>query len=206
MNNYANEYTDSSSNYGSGNYDDLNLFKESAAVTLVKGIIGAVAGAIPGFLLWILIARLGYVSAYCGLFIAGGSMLAYSYMTKKGDLSPVIGFAVCTIVLGAAIVLAVRIDWSWELARSFEETVYPAFFAEAQSYGDFSSAEIKQLYAEAMTELYGFSEPTFANCFNNLGKIVEITDNKFTYIMDYVISAVCGLAGAAATYTKFIKN
>lgn len=199
MENYENNYN------SYNNYDDLNLFKESSTITLLKGILGAVVGAIPGFLVWLLVARLGYVSAYCGLLIAIGSVFCYSFMTKKGELSPVIGFVICTAVLVVSIILAVRIDWSWEFTKFFEETIYPEYLADMQGYG-LTTAEIDQYYKESLIELFGFEEATFGNCFKNIKTLVEYADAKTDYIMDYVLSGVCGIVGAGVTYTKFIKK
>lgn len=201
MERFENNYTSYSDEY-----NDLNLFKESSGVTLVKGILGAVVVAIPGFLLWLLIARLGYVSAYCGLLIAAGSVYGYSFMTKKGDLSPAIGFVICTLVLVVSVIIAVRVDWAWEFAKFFDEEIYPEFLSEMQGYGLFTNAEIEEAYKESLKELYGFEEATFANCFKNLSTLVEYADAKFDYTMDYVISGACGLFGAGVTYTKFIKK
>lgn len=188
------------------NYDDLRIYPdESQVLTLIKGLLGAVVGAVPGFLVWLLVARLGYVSAYCGLFIAIGSVFCYSFMTKKGNLSPVIGFVVCTVVLVVSIILAVRIDWAWEFTKFFEETVYPDFRLSMMDYG-FTSAEIQELYDESLMEEFGFAEATFGNCFKNLKVLVEYADAKSDYIFDYILSGACGLVGAGVTYTKFIKK
>lgn len=187
-------------------YDDLRIYPdESWGLTHIKGLLGAVVGAVPGFLVWLLLARLGYVSTCCGLFIAVGSALGYSFMTKKGNPSPVIGFIVCTAILAVSILLAVKIDWAWEFAKFFEETVYPDFRQSMMNVG-ISSDEIKELYGKSLMEEFDFTEANFGNCFRNLKVLVEFYDKKMEYIFDYILSGVCGLAGVVVTYTKFIKK
>lgn len=170
--------------------------QDSFAIALLKGILGAVVGAVPGFLLWIIIAKLGYVSSLCGAVIAFGSAYGFSFMTKKSSISPFIAVIICLIVMAAAVYLAIRIDWAWEIAKYFDETVWPEYISFMSEYG-ISSSESKEIYEELMMKEFGFKELNFSNCFNNLTMLIEYCDLKTEYTIELVKGGVFALLGAS---------
>lgn len=137
MNNFNNNgWNDSNSPYNYGDYNNYgdSMSNELVMVTLLKGILGAVIGAIPGMLLWIIVGKLGFIFSAIGILIAAGSVYGFGLMTKKGNLPIALGLAVCAVVFLLAIYFAVRIEYAWELASVFAEegmsefTFFKCFF------------------------------------------------------------------------------
>ena len=178
--------------------------EENFAIALLKGILGAVVGAIPGFLLWIIIAKLGYVSSLCGAVIAIGSAFGFSFMTKKTSMSPVISIITCIIVMAIAVYIAIRIDWAWEIAKYFEESVWPEYLAYMSEYG-FTSSESKELYEEYMMEEFGFRELNFSNCFSHLSMLIEYFEMKSDYTLEIVKGGACALLGVVVLFKGLKK-
>ncbi len=188
-----------------GIYDHLKLYPDEPMIlSVIKGILGAVIGALPGFGLWLLLARLNVVSSYCGALIAFGSALAYMFMTKKRELPFAVGVITCIVVLAAAVFLAERIDISWELMNNFEENVYPEFAAYCENEG-LTLSETNSLYRQAMREELGFAEPTFGNCFKNVEFLVDYYDIKFDYYLNLGQSMIFGIVGGVFGLTKLRK-
>lgn len=80
------------------------------------GFIGAVIGAIPGVILWLLIYRLGYIAAICGLLLAFGAVKGYSMLGKRLDgKGTVISVIVSIGMLGVALILC----YGWALLDVF---------------------------------------------------------------------------------------
>ena len=50
-------------------YDDVPTMQSNS---LVKGVFGAVLGSLPGIILWIIVAYLGYTTAIVGFVMACG--------------------------------------------------------------------------------------------------------------------------------------
>lgn len=195
---------DFESKYGN-QYDDLKVYPERpVTVSVLLGVIGAVIGALPGLALWIIIGKLGFVSAYCGALMALGSAFGYNLMTKKSELPAVIGIVVCIAVMAVAVYLAERIVWSWEIADIFKDTVYPDFVEYMQDY-DCSASEIERLYSESLNEEFGFSEVTFANCFSKLNGLLEYCDAKSDFYISLFKSGVFALLGGAVGLARLGK-
>lgn len=196
---------DFESKYGN-QYDDLRLYPEqSVVVSVILGVIGAVVGAVPGFLLWLLLARLNFISVACAAVIALGSTFGYRLMTKKNEPPAIVGIITCVAVLVILVYLATRIDWAWEIAKVFNEKVYPEYVDSLQAFDLWTEAEIKDSYQEVMTEEFGFSEVTFGNCFSNLGVLLEYFDLKFKFGIALAEAALCAFAGGFAAFKYFGK-
>ncbi len=205
MENYGNYQ---SSDYSG--YDDLKLYPdESPLTTGIKGFVGAVVGAVPGILLWIILGKLGYIAVVCGILLAFGSAYGYNLMTKKGSLSPNVGIIMCLGIVIVAVFLSEKIVWCWELTDAFNEQI-PLWKAEIDSiiagYGDtMSASEVQTLFDELMLEEYGFTEADFSTCFYNFGDLLKKLDLKSDFTMSLVKSYIYGAAGMGAAFKNFIK-
>ncbi len=111
-----------STDYGSSSaYDSSSSFSMPASsgyelADIVKGLIGALIGALPGFLLWILVGRIGVVAAACGAVLAAGSYKGYSIATKNVLIPEEKGLLVCFVVVLIAVFFAEKISWCWTIA------------------------------------------------------------------------------------------
>ena len=87
-------------------YDDVPAMQSNS---LVKGVFGAVLGSLPGIILWIIVAYLGYTAAIVGFVIAFGIIFGYS---KLGGPLNGAGVAVCITVMIVALYAGVHLSWS----------------------------------------------------------------------------------------------
>lgn len=111
-------------NFNNNGYNDPNSATITAITTItahLKGLLGAVVGAIPGMLLWIIVGKLGFIFSAIGILIAAGSVFGFGFMTKKGNPPMVLGMAICAVVFLLAIFFAVRIEYAWELSSLLAE-------------------------------------------------------------------------------------
>ena len=96
--------------------------EESGVITIIKVIIGAILGAIPAMLLWVVLGKIGVVAAVCGFLMIFCEMYSCSFMTKKnGNMNPVIAFVICAVVMLIAVYVCERILWAWELSDVLKE-------------------------------------------------------------------------------------
>lgn len=192
--------------------------EESALIPVLKGIIGAVIGAVPGIILWVLIGKMGFIASVCGLILSAGIVFGYSFLTKK-ESHPVTESAaipVCLIVMIAAVYIAQRLVWSWIFAEAFED-FYPrlraAFIEEAYSVGtELSKEEISAVITDEMLreiaeENYGVSDFSFESCFINFSKMLDMSESAgsefiSSMVQSYIFAAVGVGAGLAKAMQK----
>lgn len=89
------------------------------------GIIGAIIGAIPGVLLWILIGQLGRVAVICGVAIAIGALYGYAFLGKNISKT---GLIVCGIVVLVATFVGIQFDYYLTFMRVYELTLPEAMY------------------------------------------------------------------------------
>ena len=143
---------------------------ESEAVTIIKGVIGAVLGTIPSMLLWVVLGKVGVVAALCGFFMILGELYACDFMTKKsGQMNMEAALLICAIVMLITIYICERIIWSWELSD--------------------------MLYQSGLT----FSD-CFLNFKNLLEDLEIETDFEASLIQSYVFAILGGVAGAVKLF------
>lgn len=187
--------------------------EESLLLPVLKGIAGALIGAVPGIILWVIIGKMGFVASVCGLILSAGIVFGYSFLTKN-ESHPVTepaAIPVCLIVMIAAVYIAQRIVWSWILVEAFED-FYPrlrsAFIEEAYSVGTELSEEKMNaiLTDEALQEIaeenYGISDFSFESCFINFNKMLDMSqsaksDFTSSMVQSYIFAALGAFAGIA---------
>lgn len=102
---------------------DASLSEEKVKRTtqksnLLPGICGALVGSLIGVIVYILIARLGYVSAVGGVVMA---VLAVKGYEKLGGCLDTKGVIACVVCVFAGALLGNRLDWSIEAASALKE-------------------------------------------------------------------------------------
>lgn len=200
-------------------YDDLNMggSGRSQVVPYILGVVGAIVGALPGFLLTVFIGKLGYISSAIGLVMAAGIVFGFLFMTKNSLVSPLFGLIVCVGVMIFAVYLSQKIIWCWELAdvldgsyQKWRNEVIAAVEAAGVSV-DLSDPEIADLlsedsFKEATEEAIGFSDFSFSGCFNHFSKILEFADAKGKFTWSLVKSGLFSFLGGAACFGAIQKK
>lgn len=93
---------------------------EMSAITVVKGIIGAILGTLPSVILWVTLGKTGYVAAIGGFFMILGEMYICDRMTRKNrDMNIETALVICVIVMAVTVYICEKIIWSWELCDLF---------------------------------------------------------------------------------------
>lgn len=112
---------------------------------VLKPILGAVIGSIPGLILWIIAGYFGYKIALLGLLIAGGIFFGYEKM--GGYVSSVGGLIICIVVTIITVYLGAHIVWSMYLKAAFAQIPYisevPLSYCIAHLYGFLELTDMK---------------------------------------------------------------
>ena len=160
---------------------------------VLKGILGAVIGAIPGMLLMILVARFGFIAALCGAAMAVCIFFGYKLMTKNSWLTAKTGLIICGLVMAVAVYFSVKISWTFAMVDAIEEAkeLTKAF----DSYG------ISDSYYKTL--LGGETVPTFGNCWDNFSDILSAVGAHGSYVASLLENYVFAAMGAIGTFIKF---
>lgn len=84
----------------------------------IMGVLGAVAGAVLGIVVWCLIGKLGYISWIGGLAISVFTLGGYMLLGK--DVSK-FGLIVSVVLMIVSVYLATRLNWAISLQDAFDE-------------------------------------------------------------------------------------
>ena len=177
----------------------LTPVKEKSIVeSILKGILGACIGAIPGFLLWILIGKIGFIASICGMLLAVGAVGGCIFATKDDELSPTAIGIICVCVIVFTIYLAEKIVWCWAMSDEFQKVRQ-----ELYMYGDGFGLE-KSEVDRIIKDEYGFTEGSFGDFFSNFGKTLDNLEMKTRYYKHmaecYGIAALGGVAFLAKLF------
>lgn len=188
---------DSTSNYGgyssTASYSDFGN-QDSDFVTLLKGALGAIVGAIPGVILIILLARLGFIAAVCGAVMAAGIFFGYQFMTKNKAPSETAGFLICGAVMLIGVYIAVRTSWCMEASSVMQDVL-------EISPGSLSTAESDILY-----EFYGVRDVSFSECSSNFWTMLDKVGIKGKFIWSFVENLLFAVGGGIGAFSKFGKS
>ena len=178
--------------------------EDSMFMSLLKAVGGALVGALPGIILWIIIGRFGFLAPLCGGILALGTVAGYIFMSKDGELPRIYGIVTCVAIIVVAIFLAEKVVWCWRMADMFpqimqqiRETMY--LFGEI---GGVQQETVDEIVDENLREGLGFSECTFSNFFFNFGRSLEYFGVTGRYYFNLMFSyAVAG----ASSYWMYRK-
>lgn len=196
-------------------YEHLKLYPdESQVVTLMKGLLGAVVGAVPGMALWIILGRVGIIASVCGMLLAAGVILGYSFMTKKGELPSKYAIIICLAVLVITVYMSEKIVWTWVLADSFQDylpTIRDMIINQAELEGlELTGEQINELITDEMIndmliETYGFTEGTFSDCFSHFGDLLELLEVKADFYSSLGKSYLFAFIGGFGLFAKIVS-
>lgn len=194
------------------NTSDLSLsgsFEEDNRVLEIgKGIIGALIGAIPGIILWILIGRFGFIATISGAILAGGTILGYRFTQKNDVLSTRTGIIICVCVIIFGIHIAQKIIWCMDFSLMFDNYVAQTketLYGLGEMYG-MENDEIDRMFKETMLEEFGFTEGTFSNFYSNFYKVLKALDGVGKYIGSLILSVCFAGAGSFAVWRRYFQN
>ncbi|MCR5601637.1 MAG: hypothetical protein K6G33_12945 [Ruminococcus sp.] len=190
----ASNYGSSSSNYGgyssTASYSDFGT-KDTDFVSLLKGILGAVVGAIPGIILIILLARAGFIAAICGALMAGGMFFGYKFMTKNNPPSEMAGIVICGVVMLIGVYIAVRTSWCMEIAKVLQDEL------------GFAAGEVDKFTSEVLYEYIGIRDVSFSEISSEFGTLLDKVDLKGKFIWSFLENLIFAVAGGYGAFSKF---
>lgn len=114
---------------------------------LLPGIVGALGGTLIGVGVYLLIARLGYLSAIGGLVMA---VLAVKGYEKLGGCLDKKGVVVCMVMVIAGACLGNRLDWSIDAAQALKEYDWTFFDCFRNLDYILTQLEIKSNYVTSL--------------------------------------------------------
>ncbi|WP_028518611.1 hypothetical protein [Ruminococcus flavefaciens] len=164
---------------------------ESKLMPIVKGVLGAVIGAIPGILLIILVARMGFVASVCGAVMALGIFFGYTIMTKNSDLEEKTGLIICAVVMVLGIYFAVRTSWCLEVSSILQDKL-------GVEAGSLSYEQSEFLY-----ELIGVRDVSFSDVSADFSTLLEKCDCKGSFIRSLLENIGFAALGGFGMFAKF---
>ena len=202
VNNNSYGYNNSGSGYDTRSgysYSDTVTYNDfggsgSQLVPILKAALGAIVGAIPGVILVILVAKMGFVASLCGAVMAIGIFAGYTFMTKDGEIDTKIGLLICAIVMLIGIYLAVRTSWCLEIASLLQDQF-------GITKGSLTSEESSILY-----EILGIRDISFSEISSEFSVLLEKCDAKGDFIGSLAENAVFAALGGIGTFAKFGKG
>ncbi|MDE7099405.1 MAG: hypothetical protein K2O60_09690 [Ruminococcus sp.] len=192
----------------------MDNYGESPVITALKGLFGAVIGAIPGMLIWIILGKIGFVFSAVGILIGLGIFIGYGFMVKNADALPIwLMLVIFFVVFAIAMILSEKIVWTWELADTFKEylpTYREDIITGVLAESDMTRAEVEsiltdELFTEFVEENFGVKEGTFGECFSNFSTLLENLDMKGKYIASLLKSSLFGIVGGIGVFAKMGK-
>lgn len=83
-----------------------------------KGILGALIGAIPGIVLWIILSKIGIIASICGIVILIGVVVGYTALGKEFDI---LGMIISLAVVIFSVYFATNLSWALELHKVLKD-------------------------------------------------------------------------------------
>lgn len=191
----------------------MENYGESKIITALKGLIGAVIGAIPGMLIWIILGKIGFVFSAVGILIGLGIIMGFAFFTKNADVPLWLMLVIFLGVFAVAMILSEKIVWTWELTDTFKEYL-PIYrediIASAIAESDMTRAEVEsiltdELFTEIVEENFGIKEGNFSECFSNFSTLLENLEMKGKYIASLAKSSLFGIIGGISVFAKMGK-
>ena len=217
---YGNSGYGTNNMYGDG-YDSSASFSSSFSSSftrnaelfdIVKGAVGAIVGALPGFLLWILLGRLGVVATIAGCLLAIGTVAGFKFMTKDVSVPNNATLLICILVPVVAIYLANKIIFCSTYTNlflgDFDKIMGLKYTSEFTSLSKtikdagLTNSEFKELWQNIWKEEFNMSKITFGSVFSNLSRILDKADGKGEYIGQLLKSYLFAGLGAFAVFKK----
>lgn len=188
----------------------MDNYGESKVVTALKGLLGAVIGAIPGMLIWIILGKIGFVFSAVGILIGLGIIMGFAFFTKNADVPLWLMLVIFFGVFAVSMILSEKIVWTWELTETFKEylpTYREDIITGALAESDMTRAEVEniltdELFTEIVEENFGIKEGTFGECFSNFSTLLENLDMKGKYIASLAQSSLFGIIGGISVFVK----
>lgn len=188
----------------------MENYGESKVITALKGLLGAVIGAIPGMILWIILGKIGFVFSAVGMLIGFGIFVGYAFFVKDSDTLPIwLMIVIFLAVFAVAMILSEKIVWTWEIADIFKEylpqyreDIISGAMAEGMTRTEVESLLTDELFTEIVEENFGIKEGTFGECFSNFSTLLENLEMKGDYIWSLAKSSLFGLIGGIAVFAK----
>lgn len=85
---------------------------------IVMGILGGLGGAVLGIIIWLIIARLGYMSWLGGFAISAGAFYGYLMLGKGFSKT---GIIIVSLIIIVSVWFSVKMSWAQALSRAWKE-------------------------------------------------------------------------------------
>ncbi len=172
--------------------------------SVLKGVIGAIIGAIPGFFLIAGLARLGFIASLCGAVLAGGVFFGYYIATKNDKAASKVMFISCISVMVITVFLAVRMSWTYKLRDTL---IAAKSYANSEiANNDMYEGVTESTVDDALYYMFGFSDPTYSNCSAHFSRILDHYDIKGKFAISVLENYLFCAMGGLWLFSKFGKK
>lgn len=197
--NYSDPYRNSGSGYDSTAAYTYNDFggSDSKLMPALKAFLGAAVGAIPGVILIIFVAKLGFIASICGAVMAVGVFAGYTFMTKDNELDTKIGLIICGAVMLIGIYIAVRTSWVMNMTDAIKEGMSAGKALLSDS--ELTDSDFDSLYKI----IYGVDEPSFSECSSHFSDLLSRFGLKGKFFLSFLENLGFAALGCFGTFAKF---
>lgn len=182
-------------------------FERSAELMdYVKGVLGALIGALPGFLLFLVLGKFGIVAALSGGVLAIGMVAGFGFMTKGVSLSDKAPFIIYIVVGLVAVFMAEKIIYCSAIVEAIEKVVpnmqeMKNLYELAESAG-MSKSEVDELMLDEYKTQLGISKITFGEIFSNFGRCLKGLGMNGKFMLSFLESCFFAALGAVGFLKK----
>ena len=183
---------------------------EAKYITLLKGFVGALIGALPGMLIWVILAKFRIRAALVGFFIAAGTVYGYGKLSRRNKLPVAVGAIVCMAIIIISVYLAQRITIAWAMTDAYKD--YVAGLKEQlllrleSEHPDIPAELIEEGLNNELKERFGFSRGTFSDCFTHFHMILSKFGMKKEYYSDLIQSYISAALGSGSLMKNAVKK
>ena len=197
--NYSDPYRNSGSGYDSTAAYTYNDFggSDSKLIPALKAFLGAAVGAIPGVILVIFVAKLGFIASICGAVMAIGIFAGYTFMTKDNELDTKIGLIICGAVMLIGIYIAVRTSWVMNMTDAIKEGMSAGKALLSDS--ELTDSDFDSLYKI----IYGVDEPSFSECSSHFSDLLSRFELKGKFFLSFLENLGFAVLGCFGSFAKF---
>lgn len=199
-------------------YSDLRLYpekKSSNLVALLLGTVGAIIGAIPGGILWVLLGKIGIIASAAGLVMMAGIIIGFTLLSGigGGEAHGVAALLVCVIVGVIAVSISSKIVYVGLMVKGLHEAV-PMMRNEVVQELESSGMDVSQveymltdeMMESYLCEAFEITEISTSECSRNFSRILDLLEMKGEYagnlVKCYLFAALGGGAYAAKAFRK----
>lgn len=184
-----------------------SMSDRSVAMDICRIAGMSIAGALPGFIIWLLIGKVGFFAIVGALFVACGAVLGCRTAMKKCFIDEKYGIMILAAVVLIIVFIGTKIVWCWELMDLFtdakKEMRNNQYVDVIQVASAMTDEQVDKAMDKATMEVYGFTEGTFGEFFSNFTDSLNLLNRSTQFYVNLLLCLLAASIGGTAVYKKY---